>query len=181
MRSLVTAVLLAGTVLPGLAASAPATAQSREDVWRDRQDIRREQRQLDRARERGDWRDMREQRRDLREARRDFREDRRALRDRRQWQRDRREWRDDMQRWRAGHRDLYARGGWRAPFRYQSFRVGGRIAPAYYGPRYVIADPWRYRLPGAPGAARWVRHYDDALLVDTRRGVVLDVVRRFYG
>jgi Ni/Co efflux regulator RcnB len=178
---MISAVLLFATALPGVAVAMPAAAQSRAEVWRDRQDIRREQQQLDRARARGDWSDVRAQRHELREARQEFRDDRRDLRDRRQWQRDRREWREDMQRWRAGHRDLYARGGWRAPFRYRSFRPGVRIAPAYYGTRYVIADPWRYRLPAAPGAARWVRHYDDALLVDYRRGVVLDVVRSFYG
>ncbi|WP_341208055.1 RcnB family protein [uncultured Sphingomonas sp.] len=180
MRNLVTAALLAATALSGVVASAPASAQSREELRRDRRDIRQEARQLDRARARGDWRDVRAQRRDLREARQEYREDRRDLRQQRQWQRDRREWRADMQRWRAGHRDLYARGGWQAPFRYQSFRPGTRIGPNYYGARYVIADPWRYRLPAAPVRARWVRHYDDALLVDYRRGVVLDVVRGFY-
>ncbi|VXC93908.1 RcnB family protein [Sphingomonas sp. 8AM] len=180
MRHLVTAALLAATALSGVVASAPVAAQSRDELRRDRQDIRQEQRQLDRARVRGDWRDARAQRDDLRDARRDYREDRRDLRQQRQWQRDRREWRADMQQWRAGHRDLYARGGWQAPFRYQAFRPGGRIAPSYYGTRYVIADPWRYRLPTAPGRARWVRHYDDALLVDQRRGIVLDVVRGFY-
>ncbi|WP_028967439.1 RcnB family protein [Sphingomonas phyllosphaerae] len=180
MRNLVTAALLAATALSGVVASAPAAAQSREELRRDRQDIRHEARQLDRARARGDWRDVREQRRDLREARQEYREDRRDVRQQRQWQRDRREWRADMQRWRAGHRDLYARGGWQAPFRYQSFRPGARIGANYCGARYVIADPWRYRLPAAPLRARWVRHYDDAVLVDYRRGIVLDVVRGFY-
>ncbi len=180
MRNLVTAALLAATALSGVVTAAPAAAQSREELRRDRQDIRHEARQLDRARARGDWRDVREQRRDLREARQEYREDRRDLRQQRQWQRDRREWRADMQRWRAGHRDLYARGGWQAPFRYQSFRPGARIGANYYGTRYVIADPWRYRLPAAPLRARWVRHYDDAVLVDYRRGIVLDVVRGFY-
>ena len=88
--------------------------------------------------------------------------------------------RDDWRRWHDANRPLYARGNWRAPFRYQPFRPGVRIAPAYYGTRYVIADPWRYRLPAAPRTARWVRHYDDALLVDYRRGIVLDVIRGFY-
>lgn len=180
MRHFVTAALLAATALSGVVASAPAAAQSREELRRDRRDIRQEARQLDRARARGDWRDVREQRQDLREARQEYREDRRDLRQQRQWQRDRRAWRADMQRWRAGHRDLYARGGWQAPFRYQSFRPGARIGADYYGTRYVIADPWRYRLPAAPVRARWVRHYDDAVLVDYRRGIVLDVVRGFY-
>lgn len=55
-----------------------------------------------------------------------------------------------------------------------------RIRQVYYGPRYVVADPWRYRLPPIGGFQRWVRHYDDLLLVDTRRGTVLRVIPRFY-
>jgi Ni/Co efflux regulator RcnB len=43
-----------------------------------------------------------------------------------------------------------------------------------------VNEPGRYRLPPARGAQRWVRHYDDVLLVDTRRGRVIDVVRNFY-
>ena len=170
MRKLMTAALIAATLVPGA-----AFAQSRAELYRDRQDIHREQRQLDRAYARGDWRGVREQRGDLRDARREYRED---LRDRREWQRDWR--RDDWRRWHDANRPLYARGNWRAPFHYQPFRPRVRLAPAYYGTRYVIADPWRYRLPAAPRTARWVRHYDDALLVDYRRGIVLDVIRGFY-
>ena len=55
-----------------------------------------------------------------------------------------------------------------------------RIAPSYYGSSYWIADPWRYRLPPAGYGQRWVRHYDDLLLVDTRRGIVLRVINNFY-
>lgn len=168
MRKFITAAMLAAIALP-----AAAGAQSREELRRDRQDIRHEQRQLDRAHARGDWRGVREQRQDVREARREYRED---LRDRR----DRNWGRDDWRGYRSGNRALYARGNWRAPFRYQQFRPGVRIASSYYGPRYVIADPWRYRLPAARSSARWVRHYDDALLIDYRRGVVLDVIRGFY-
>ena len=72
------------------------------------------------------------------------------------------------------------RGQWRAPFRYYSFRDGARIAPQYYGSRYFISDPWRYRLPPAGYGQRWVRHYDDMLLVDTRRGYVVRVIRNFF-
>lgn len=177
MRKLMSALLLAATLVPAAAITAPAAAQSREELRRDRQDIRREQRQLDRAYARGDWREVRDQRDDVRDARREYREDRR---DRREWQRGRNDWRNDWQGWRNDHRSLYARGGWRAPFRYQSFRPGVRIGAPYYGSRYVIADPWRYRLPAAPRSAQWVRHYDDVLLVDYRRGIVLDVIRGFY-
>lgn len=176
MRKMIPAMLLAVTLVP-VALSVPAAAQSRNELRRDRDDIRHERRDLDRAYARGDWRDVRDQRDDVRDARREYRED---LNDRRGWQRDRGAWRNDWRGWRDGHRALYTRGNWRAPFRYQAFRPGVRIGAPYYGSRYVIADPWRYRLPSAPRDARWVRHYDDVLLVDYRRGMVLDVVRGFY-
>lgn len=167
MRHLITAALLAATALM----PAAAQAQSRGELRRDRQEIREEQRELREARRYGDRRDVREERRDVREARREYRED---LRDYRGDRRD--DWRNNRQRNRA----LYARGAYRAPFRYQNFRPGVRIAQPYYGQRYWIADPYRYRLPRTVGYQRWVRHYDDVLLIDTRRGVVLDVIRGFY-
>lgn len=121
---------------------------------------------------RRDRRDIREQRQDVRDARRDYRED---LGDRnRAWRR------DDWRGWRDRNHALYARGDWRAPFRYNAFRPGFRISSGFFAPRYIIADPWRYRLPPARGYQRWVRHYDDVLLVDVRRGVVVDVIRGFY-
>ena len=88
--------------------------------------------------------------------------------------------RDDHRDGRDDRRDYYARGNWNAPFRYNAFRPGARIAPAYYGPRFVIADPWRYHLPPARPYTRWVRHYNDVLLIDYRRGYVVDVIRNFY-
>ena len=172
MRKLITAALLAATMFP-----ATAIAQSRDELRRDRQDIREERRDLNRAYARGDRRDIREERQDLREARREYREDRRDFRDDR---RDRQYGRNDWQNYRNGNRALYARGNWRAPVPYQPFRPGVLIAAPYYGSRYVIADPGRYRLPPARGATRWVRHYNDVLLIDSRRGVVLDVLRNFY-
>lgn len=168
MRKFILFTLLAATVMP-----AAAQAQSRAELQRDRRDIREERRELDRAYRYGDRDDIRDERRDLREARQEFREDRRDYRDRR-WGRD--DWRD----YRNSNRGLYARGNWRAPFRYNTFRPGVRIAPAYWGSRYYIADPWRYRLPPARAYQRWVRHYDDVLLIDTRRGVVVDVYRGFF-
>lgn len=173
MRKFVTVALLAATMFPATA----AMAQSRDELRRDRQDIREERRDLDRAYARGDRRDIREERQDLRNAHREYREDRRDFRDDR---RDRQYGRNDWQAYRNGNRQLYARGDWRAPFRYQTFRPGVRIAAPYYGSRYVIADPWRYRLPPARGATRWVRHYNDVLLIDYRRGIVVDVLRNFY-
>jgi hypothetical protein len=35
-------------------------------------------------------------------------------------------------------------------------------------------------LPAAYGSYRWVRYYDDVLLVDVRNGRVVDVIRDFF-
>ncbi len=168
MRKLIMAGLIAATVLP---AAAPAYAQSRAEIRRDREDLREERRELRDAQRYGDPREIREERRDVREARRELREDRA---DRRAWRR------DDWRPYRNQNRALYSRGYWRSPYAYRSFRPGVSIGIGYYSPRYYIADPWRYRLPPAGYGLRWVRHYDDALLVDIRRGRVVDVIRNFY-
>ena len=47
---------------------------------------------------------------------------------------------------------------------------------ALFGRSYWIADPYAYRLPPANGPFRWVRYYNDALLVDLRSGAVVDGV-----
>lgn len=167
MRKLIIMGLMAATMLP-----VAASAQSQREVWESRQDLRQEQRDLNRAYRFGDERDIRREQRDVREARQELREDR--------FDRDRAWGRNDWRGYRDGHRDLYRRGNWNAPFRYNNFRVGGRIAPAYYGSRYFIADPWRYHLPPTRGYSRWVRHYNDVLLIDTRRGIILDVNRGFF-
>jgi Ni/Co efflux regulator RcnB len=172
MRKLITAALLAAVAIPTIALPGTASAQSNRELRRDRQDIREERRELRQAYRTGDRRDIREERRDLREARREYRED---LRDR-----DRAWGRDDWRRYRNTNRAVFARGSWNAPFRYTRFRPGLRIGAPYYGTRYVIADPWRYRLPRAGRYQNWVRHYNDVLLVDTRRGVVVNVLPSFY-
>ena len=76
---------------------------------------------------------------------------------------------------------IAARGGnWRAPFRYNQWNVGVRLRPAYYNSRYYIADPYRYRLPRPGVNQRWVRHYNDVLLVNVRNGRVIQVHRGFF-
>lgn len=95
-------------------------------------------------------------------------------------ERDRNWGRNDWRTHRNSNRALYARGHWKASVRYQTFRTGAKIQPAYYNPKYRISDPWRYHLPRAKANQQWVRHYDDVLLVDTRRGVVVDVIRNFF-
>ena len=167
MRKLIITALLAAVTLP-----ATAQAQSQREVRRDQRELREQRGELNDAYRRGDRGDIREERRDVRDARQELREDR--------YDRNRAWGRNDWLGYRDGNRSLYARGNWRAPFRYNSFRPGIRISAGYYGPRYVIADPWRYRLPPVRGYQRWVRHYNDVLLIDTRRGIVIDVIRGFY-
>lgn len=167
MRKLIIIGLMAATMSP-----VAVQAQSQREVRQDRREVREEQRELGQAYRRGDPRDIREERRDVREARQELREDRED--------RNRAWGRNDWRGYRDHNRGIYARGNWRAPFRYNSFRAGVRIAPAFYGPRYFINDPWRYRLPPARFGTHWVRHYDDVILVDTRRGIVLDVIRNFF-
>jgi len=163
MRKLIMLGLMAATMLP---AAAPVAAQSRAEIRRDRQEVREERRELRDARRFGTRRDVREERRELRSARRELREDRR---DRRAYLAHR-----------NANRRLYSRGYWRAPFAYRTFRPGLHIGASYYAPRYYVADPYRYRLPYARPGLRWIRHYDDVLLVDVRRGIVVDVIRNFY-
>ena len=43
----------------------------------------------------------------------------------------------------------------------------------------VQSDP-KYGLPYAPPGYQWVRYYDDALLVDTWSGQVVDVINNFF-
>lgn len=173
MRNLILTALAAATLLPVATA---ANAQSAGELRRDRRDIREEQRDLRDAQVRGDRRDIREQRHDVRDARQEYRED---LRDRAE-DRGRAFGRNDWRGQRDRNGALYGRGNWNAPFRYTAFRPGLRIAPSYYGQRYVIADPWRYHLPRARYGQQWFRHYSDVILVDTRRGIVIDAIRGFY-
>ncbi|MDX3910273.1 MAG: RcnB family protein [Sphingobium sp.] len=167
MRKFIILALMAATAIP-----ASVSAQSAGEVRRSQRDLREEQRELRDAQRYGSPRDVREERRDVRDARREVREDRRDYRQER-----REDWRD----YRQSHRGDYARGNWRAPFRYQQWRPGARISSNFYGPRYYINDPYRYRLPRAGGRdLRYVRHYDDVLLVNVRTGRVVQVYNRFF-
>jgi hypothetical protein len=50
----------------------------------------------------------------------------------------------------------------------------------FFGQNYWISDPFYYRLPEVYGPYRWVRYYDDALLVDIYSGQVVDVIYDFF-
>lgn len=97
-------------------------------------------------------------------------------------------WRNDHRYDWQHHRDSY-RNVYRAPryynpygygYGYRRFSIGFQIDSLFFGSRYWISDPWQYRLPPAYGSYRWVRYYDDVLLVDLRTGRVVDVISDFF-
>jgi Ni/Co efflux regulator RcnB len=98
----------------------------------------------------------------------------------RSWRDDRRyNWRDYRQQY--GNR--YRLGSYYSPYRnhrYTRFSIGFSLNSLFYSQRYWINDPWQYRLPPADGGYRWVRYYDDVLLVDTYSGEVVDVIYDFF-
>ena len=94
-----------------------------------------------------------------------------------------RSWRHDRRYDWYGHRarygDIYRLGRYYSPYRdwrYRRLDIGFSLWPLFYTERYWINDPWQYRLPDVWGPYRWVRYYDDALLVDLRTGQVVDVI-----
>ena len=88
----------------------------------------------------------------------------------------------DWQNYRHNHRSLFHLGFYYDPFgwSYSPFQIGWRMWPSFYSSRYWINDPWYYRLPYAPPGTQWVRYYDDAVLVDTWSGQVVDVLYDFF-
>ena len=88
----------------------------------------------------------------------------------------------DWHDWRHRHRSIFHLGFYFDPFGwgYQPFDIGWRLWPNYYSSNYWINDPWEYRLPYAPPGTRWIRYYNDALLVDTYTGEVIDSIRDFF-
>src|SRR3546814_4597947 len=99
---------------------------------------------------------VREERHEYRDAKRDYRDE---VRD---WRQDRR------------YRD------YRAPFRYQQFRVGSTLRSNYYSPSYRPAWDRRWGVPRAGRNLTYVRHYNDLLLVNERNGRVVRVYRNHF-
>lgn len=176
----------------------------RGDIRQGRPDGRDGQRQAwrDGRNGRDDWRDGRDGRDgrvDRRDDRRDWRDDRRGNNDNRYgnggyanggrgdgrwnngWRNDRRY---NWQGYRSSNRNLYRMPRYAAPRGYASgysrWSPGHRVQPYFYGSSYWISDPYRYRLPPANGGYRWVRYYDDVALVDTRSGLVEDIIYSFF-
>ena len=101
-----------------------------------------------------------------------------------QWNRN---WRNnnqyDWQRYRTYNRNAYHLSPYYAPYRGYSYRrlgVGFYLDPLFFGQDYWIGDPGYYRLPDVYGPYRWVRYYDDAVLVDVYSGEVVDVIYDFF-
>jgi hypothetical protein len=97
----------------------------------------------------------------------------------RSWRDDHRyDWRGQRQR----HRSLFHIGFYYDPFgwSYQRYNVGWRMWPSYYVRNYWLNDPWMYRLPPAYPGTQWIRYHDDAILVDTWTGEVVDVIYDFF-
>lgn len=146
-----TAGLIVALMVPGA-----ALAQTRGEVRESRQDVREEQRELRQAQRYGDRDDVREERRDVRKARQELREDRRDWRQESRYQ------------------------NYRAPFRYQQFRVGSTLRSNYYAPAYRPSYDSRWGVPRAGRNLTYVRHYNDLLLVNERNGRVVKVYRNHF-
>lgn len=112
--------------------------------------------------------------------------DRDRYRDTRVDSRWRQDWREDhrydWRRFRERNRSVFRVGIYYDPFgwNYQRFGIGFRLNQGYYSQNYWISDPWQYRLPEVYGPYRWVRYYDDALLVDIYTGEVVDTIYDFF-
>lgn len=142
---------------------------ARNDRWRDRRDVGQAYNQGWRDSNRNDrWRG----------------DNRSGYSDARRWNRDwRRDNRYDWYGYRAHNRHHYQMGRYYAPYRNYSYRrlsIGFTLDSMFYGDSYWLNDPWSYRLPEVYGPYRWVRYYDDVLLVDIYTGEVVDVIHDFF-
>jgi len=95
------------------------------------------------------------------------------------WRNDRRY---DWNNYRNQHRSIFRIGFYSDPFgySYRNWSIGSFLNAGYYGSSYWLNDPWQYRLPPAYGPYRWVRYWDDALLVNIYTGQVEDVIHNFF-
>jgi Ni/Co efflux regulator RcnB len=157
MKKQILAILAAASILTPVAVQAET---SRSELRRDSREIREEHRDLNQAKGHGTPAQVRDARGELREAHQERRED----------------WRD----YRRGHKSNFRAEKFNAPFRYRSFNIGSNLNPQYYGPRYFVGNTAHYRLPAPGHNMRYVRHYNDLLLVNIRSGRVIDVYRGYF-
>ncbi len=94
--------------------------------------------------------------------------------------------RDSRYNWsshRNQHRNTYRVGRYYSPYRnysYSRLSIGFFVDRGFYGNNYWVNDPWQYRLPEVYGPYKWVRYYDDVILVDIYTGEVVDVIHKFF-
>jgi hypothetical protein len=95
------------------------------------------------------------------------------------WHRDSRY---DWRRYRDRYGSRFRLGFYYDPFgwSYRRWSFGSYLYPGYYGSRYWLNDPWHYRLPPAYGPYRWVRYWNDAVLVNIYTGQVVEVIYGFF-
>lgn len=89
----------------------------------------------------------------------------------------------DWYSWRNRYPGYFQVGAYYAPYRNYSYRrlsIGHFLNALFFDQDYWIADPWYYRLPEAYGPYRWVRYYDDAVLVNIYSGEIADVIHHFF-
>lgn len=162
---------------------APQNWEGRNRIDRDDRDRRAERERERRDRQRN-W--DRQRGWDRSDANwRDFGDDQWRSFERREWgSRWNRGWREDgrydWNRWRSANRNLYHLPRYYSPYGgnagYRRFGPGAALDPIFFNQTYWLSDPFAYRLPPAYAPYRWVRYYNDALLVDIREGVVVDMV-----
>lgn len=171
----------------------PGNQNAGRDWNRDRD---RDGRDLNRDRDGRNWsrdRDGRTWNRDGRDWNRDNwrRDDRRSDNWRNSYRGDYRRWSNDWRRdnrynwnhYRSVNRGIYRMPRYYSPYRgynYSRLSIGIFLNSGFYGQNYWINDPWAYRLPPAYGPYRWVRYWDDVLLVDVYSGEVVDVIHDFF-
>ena len=113
-----------------------------------------------------------------------YRDNRYAARSSRHWNHSwRNDRRYDWRSYRQAHRNHYRLGRYYSPYRdyrYRRLSIGISLGSAFYGSRYWINNPGYYRLPAAYPGTRWIRYYDDVLLIDTYTGEVIDVIYDFF-
>ena len=99
-----------------------------------------------------------------------------------QWHNWRNDRRYDWRHYRDRNRSHFRIGIYFDPFgyNYRRWSVGSFLNSGYYRSSYWLNDPWQYRLPPAYGPYRWVRYWNDALLVNIYTGEVEDVIHGFF-
>lgn len=167
------------------------------ETWRSQDG--RTWRDANRDRSSGDWRDSNRTYRDSSRWRdndnrnwdnRNWRDGDRSRWDRNRWSNQRqwdRRWRSnnryDWYGYRSHNRDRYRLGRYYSPYSGYSYRrlgIGFSLGSLFYSSRYWIDDPWQYRLPDVYDPYRWVRYYDDVLLVNIYTGEVVDVIQNIF-